>query len=154
MQEHDMILETEKALQRLIPVGLSEGVQEELDAQFDELAGGQLIHFRAAVRWVAGIGMAAAIAMGLFVGFSKVGVSGNELAGLDGTKMDAVFLEEGDRLEQVSDDGLYVDAGGSAVRKLRMRMVEESRIRDGETGIIVDVSVPRDETYLLPINTF
>ena len=64
------------------------------------------------------------------------------------------MLRQADRVEEVSDDGLYVDAGGSAVRRLRVRVVEESRMRDEETGIVVNLTAPREETYLLPISTF
>lgn len=154
MQERDIIRETEEALQRLIPVGLSEGLHEELEASFDELAGKDAFDFRLAAKWIAGIGVAAAVALGLFLGFSNGQLSGERLAGLDESVPDVIFLEESDRVEDVSDEGLYVDAGGSAVRKLRVRVVEETRMRDEETGIVVDLSAPREETYLVPISTF
>ncbi|MGJ8644998.1 MAG: hypothetical protein ACSHX9_16465 [Luteolibacter sp.] len=154
MQERDIIRETEEALQRLIPVGLSEGLHEELEASFDELADESTIDFRAAVKWAAGIGVAAAVVLGLFLGFTKDQMSGDRLAALSEAEPDVVFLEESDRVEDVSDEGLYVDAGGSAVRKLRVRVVEETRMRDEETGIVVDLSAPREETYLVPISTF
>lgn len=154
MQERDVIRETEEALQRLIPVGLSEGLQEELDASFDELAGESKMDFRAAAKWIVGIGAAAAVVMGLFLAFTNTETSGDRLVGLDEVEADVIFLEELDRVEDVSDEGLYVDAGGSAVRKLRVRLVEETRMRDEETGIVVDLSAPREETYLVPISTF
>ena len=65
-----------------------------------------------------------------------------------------VVLAETDRVEEMSDAGLFVHAGGSAIRKLRVRVVEESRVRDRETGIELTVTAPRQETYLVPVSTF
>lgn len=154
MQGRDIISETEAALRRLMPVGLSEGSRKELEAEFEELAGGGAIGFGLAAKWVAGVGFAAIVLLGLFLGVVKTQMPVDGLVGLDGAAPDVVFLEESDRVEDVSDEGLYVDAGGSAVRKLRVRLVEETRMRDEETGIVVDLTEPREETYLVPISTF
>ncbi|MEP2774350.1 MAG: hypothetical protein ABJQ29_16030 [Luteolibacter sp.] len=147
----------EEALQRLMPVALSEGVQAELETSFDELGGGGsagVLNFRMAAKWLGGLGLAAAVALSVFVALPKQGGGADETVGLDDVEPEVVFLEEADRVEQVSDEGLYVDAGGSAVRKLRVRVVEESRMRDEETGIVVDLSSPREETYLVPVSAF
>lgn len=154
MQERDVIRDTEEALQRLMPVGLSAGLQEGLEECFDELAGESKMDFYAVAKRIAAIGAVAVLVAGLVLGMIKIQTPGDRLAGLDEAEPDVVFLEELDRVEDVSDEGLYVDAGGSAVRKLRVRVVEESRIRDEETGIVVDLSAPREETYLVPISTF
>lgn len=154
MQERDVIRDTEEALQRLMPVGLSAGLQEGLEECFDELAGESKMDFYAVAKRIAAIGAVAVLVAGLVLGMIIIQTPGDRLAGLDEAEPDVVFLEELDRVEDVSDEGLYVDAGGSAVRKLRVRVVEESRIRDEETGIVVDLSAPREETYLVPISTF
>ncbi|MDP4626279.1 MAG: hypothetical protein NWT08_14235 [Akkermansiaceae bacterium] len=157
MQKRDVHSEMEAALQRLMPVGLSQGVHEELEERIDELASENsknIFNFYTAVKWMTGLGMAAAVTFGVFLGFTKDGVSIDRSAGVVDGESDVVFLEEADRVEQVSDEGLYVDAGGSAVRKLRVRVVEESRMRDKQTGIVVNLSAPREETYLVPISTF
>lgn len=154
MQERDVIRDTEEALQRLMPVGLSAGLQEGLEECFDELAGESKMDFYAVAKRIAAIGAVAVLVAGLVLGMIKIQTPGDRLAGLDEAEPDVVFLEELDRVEDVSDEGLYVDAGGSAVRKLRVRVVEEIRIRDEETGIVVDLSAPREETYLVPISTF
>ena len=64
------------------------------------------------------------------------------------TLPEMVFLSDVDRW-RISDEGLYVDSGGSAVRKVRVRVVEESQIRDEETGIIVMLTEPREEMYMV-----
>lgn len=153
MREGDVCGEVEEVLLRLMPVGLSRGVCEELEASFDELGGAEVVgdgRFRVGVKWLAGVGVAAGVMFGVFLGMKKDGGGGGARGGEGGVS----FLEEADRVEEVSDDGLYVDAGGSAVRRLRVRVVEESRMRDEETGIVVNLTAPREETYLLPISTF
>ncbi len=65
-----------------------------------------------------------------------------------------IYLSESDRVEAMSDEGLFVDSGGSAVRKLRVRVIEESQIRDEETGIVVMLTEPREEMYMVPVSTF
>lgn len=158
MQEPDPHEEMEKSLMRLMPVCLSEGAQAEIEAQIDELAGGENVvryGFSRATRWIAGLGIAAAVSVGVFVS----GSGRDETARLadDGsadTGRGLVFLTGKDRIEHVSDEGLFVDSGGSAIRKVRVRVVEESRIRDRETGIEVMLKEPRVEMYLVPVSTF
>lgn len=65
-----------------------------------------------------------------------------------------VFLTGSDRVEDAEDEGLFVDTGGSAVRKIRFRVVEETQVRDEETGIIVMLTEPREEQYMVPVSTF
>ena len=157
MRERDVHNEMEAALQRLMPVGLSQAVQEQLEANIDDLADearGDVFNFRTAAKWSGGLTAAAVVAFGLFVGFTKYNAKGDEQSVASAAESKVIFLEEADRVEEVSDDGLFVDAGGSAVRKVRVRVVEESRMRDEGTGIEVSLSAPREETYLLPISTF
>jgi len=54
----------------------------------------------------------------------------------------------------MSDEGLYIDTGGSAVRKVRIRVIEESQIRDEETGFVVMLTEPREEMYMVPVSNF
>lgn len=158
MQKRDVYEEVEEALQRLMPVGLSSGVQENLEASLEDLAGESgmgILDFRAVGKWIAGLGIAAAVVLGIFSIFQRVAVPmDRDSAWIGMPEREMVFLGEADRVELVRDEGLYVDVGGSAVRKLRVRMVEESRMRDEETGFVVSLSSPREETYLVPISTF
>lgn len=153
MREADPHEEMEKALLRLMPSALSDAAQAEMEAQIDELAGeGEVLRhdFSRWVKWLGGI--AAAVVIGVFA----FPFGNPETAPLVGMAEDdgMVVLTELDRVENVHDEGLFVDAGGSAVRKMSVRVVGESRILDEETGIEVTLTEPRKEMYLLPVSTF
>lgn len=148
----------EKALSGLMPVALSERVTEEIEAEIDALAGDEGNDFSGYFRWQAVAGFAAAIALALVV-FSL----GDKLGAEAGASInpqteeeipEMVFLAETDRVEVMADEGLFVDAGGSAVRKVRVRMVANSQIRDEETGIVVQLTEPREELYMVPVSNF
>lgn len=152
MRETDQNDEMEKALMRLMPVALSDSAQASMDARIDELAGVQVVthDFSRWAKWLGGI--AAAVAIGVFaLPF------GNWKAAplVDLTADDEmIVLNELDRVENVRDEGLFVDAGGSAMRKMSVRVIGESTIRDAETGIEVTLTEPREEMFLMPISTF
>ena len=156
MREADPHDEMEKALLRLMPAALSVGSQNEIDDMIDELADGAKVKrhgFGRPAAWLGVMGAAAALALGVFLipfGSDKA----SPLAASPLPQAGLVVLAETDRVENVRDAGLFVDAGGSAVRKMRVRVVEESRIRDEETGIELTLTVPREETYLMPVSTF
>lgn len=150
----------EKALLRLMPAALSETAQAGIEAQLDELSGSAellsgnaelLRHdFSRRAKWLGGI--AAAVTIGVFA----FPFGNQESAPLVGIAEDdgMVVITELDRVENVLDEGLFVDAGGSAVRKMSVRVVGESRILDEKTGIEVTLTEPRREMYLLPVSTF
>lgn len=156
MQKLESFSEIEDALARLMPTALSDGVQAEISERLGELcgdaqpAGVEDVRFP---RWIAASGIAAALVLG-FVVFSRSGaeISRKPVAAVEVPGV--VILNEADRVERVSDEGLFVDSGGSAVRKVRVRVVEESRIRDEESGIVMTLSEPREEMYLVPVSTF
>lgn len=154
MHKLDPFSEIEDALRRLMPVGLSGGVESEIASHIDELcgdadfAGSSVVRFP---KWIAASGVASAVVLGFAI-YPRAGKAGVGLAADAGPGV--VLLNEADRVERVSDEGLFVDSGGSAVRKLRVRVVGESRMRDEETGIVVTLSEPRVEMYLVPVSTF
>ena len=153
MRESDHCNEMEKALMRLVPAALSESAQAEMEARLDELSGdaGVIRHgFPRWAKWLGGIAAASAI------GVLAIPSGHRETAPLVGMAEDdgMVVLTELDRVENVRDEGLFVDAGGSSVRKMSVRVVGESRILDEETGFEVTLTEPRKEMYLLPISTF
>lgn len=151
MREADRYEEMEMALMRLMPVAQSDEAQAAMESQIDELACCGLVRhdFSRRAGWIGGL--AAALAAGVFA-ISSGTREAAPLAGMEPSGM--VVLAETDRVEEMSDAGLFVDAGGSAIRKLRVRVVEESRVRDRETGIELTVTAPRQETYLVPVSTF
>jgi len=148
----------EKALSGLMPVALSGRVCGEIGDALDELAGDTRMESAKFGKWPAIAGVAAAIALGLvvFLPESEAGPRSAEAESsqAEDGKSEMVFLTESDRIENVADEGLFVDAGGSAVRKVRVRVVEESRIRDEETGIVVMLTEPREELYMVPVSNF
>jgi hypothetical protein len=153
MREADRYDAMEKALLRLMPAALSETAQAGMEAQLDELSGSVKVlrhDFSRRAKWLGGI--AAAVTIGVFA----FPFDSRESAPLVGIAEDdgMVVITELDRVENVLDEGLFVDAGGSAVRKMSVRVVGESRILDEETGIEVTLTEPRREMYLLPVSTF
>ncbi len=159
MPKPEPYADIENALMRLMPVALSGGVQSEIESQLDELcgdadfAGSSVVKFP---KWIATSGIAAALLLG-FVFFPrpvKSGVNTVSRQPISAESPSLVLLNEADRVEQVSDDGLFVDSGGSAIRKVRVRVVGESTVRDEETGIVVKLAEPREEIHLVPVSTF
>lgn len=151
----------ENALGRLMPVALSERAGTELDEMIDSLSGNLEVEGSEPgwnVKWrvFGGIAAAAAFAALIFSSgpSSEKDLSDSTTRNVSDEAAEVVFLTESDRVEEVSDEGLYVDAGGSAVRKVRVRVVEESQLRDEETGIVVMLTEPREETYMVPVSTF
>ncbi len=161
MQKPDQNFEEmEKALSRLMPVAVSEDAQDRMDEMLDELAGDSEVtrfDFRKSAKWLAAGGIAAALGLGAYV---SVPDQINPLKAIEfvsnqnDLEPELIFLSESDRVEGVSDEGLYIDSGGSAVRKVRIRVVGESQIRDEETGIVVMLTEPREEMYMVPVSTF
>jgi hypothetical protein len=153
MRETDPHDELEKLLMRLMPVALSDSAQAEIETQIDELAGTDHVvrhDFSRWAKWLGGI--AAALAVGIYAIPSGTREAMPLVGSTSGVEM--VVLTELDRMESIRDEGLFVDPAGSAVRKMSVRVIGESRIRDEETGIEVTLTEPREEMYLMPISTF
>lgn len=157
--------EIEDALMRLMPVGMGQAAHSELESQLDELCGDadfeggdvgmpKVLRFP---KWIAASGIAAALLLG-FVLFPKGAKVGGDVVSPASVGADeapsVVLLTEVERVEQLSDEGLFVDSGGSAVRKFRRQVVGESKLLDKESGIEVTLSEPREEIYLVPVSTF
>ena len=160
MQKPDHnIGDLEKALFRLMPVAMSEEARDRMETMIDGLAGDSKVSrfdFRKAAKRLAVGGIAAAIGFGVYLSIpsQRELVESAPISDQGDLPPELVFLSESDRVEGVSDEGLFIDSGGSAVRKVRIRVVEESQIRDEETGIIVMLTEPREEMYSVPVSTF
>lgn len=172
MQKPDPI---EDILARLMPPALSEEGQRGIEAMIDELAGEsepvqqipvvaegpvlEVVH-SPWPRRIAAAGIAAAVAVlaATFVPTSY-GPALDSVAALDSQAMEElppefVLVSESDRIESSTDEGWVEDSDGSTMRALRLNVVEENNIRDEETGIVVQVSEPREEILLMPISAF
>ena len=157
MQAPDPI---ETVLARLMPPALSQDCQNELEAMISDLAGPdsspQISAIRRTGRWVLGGGIAAAVGAlcALFPIREEETASPAALAGVEAPPSGLVLLSESDRIESMTDEGWWEDADGSALRALRLNVVEENQVRDEESGMRVRISEPREEVLFVPISSF
>ncbi len=157
MQAPDPI---ETILARLMPPALSQDCQSEIEAALDELAS-----FEKAPRvlWrtvgVLGVGIAAAVAalVALFPIIHEApdaAVARIAPAAPAAPQAGFVLVSESDRIESMTDEGWQEDSDGAAMRTLRLSAVVENSVRDEESGMVVQISEPREEILLMPVSTF
>lgn len=155
----------EAILARLMPTALSEEGQRGIEAMIDELAGIPAENIAMtpppqAVRWdrrVMAAGIAAAIVAAAVI--SPMVFRASPLprtAGVSNMQNPAgfVLVSESDRVESTTDEGWHEYSDGSAMHAMRLSVVEENSLRDEETGIVMQVSEPREEIFLMPVNAF
>ena len=65
-----------------------------------------------------------------------------------------VLVSESGRVQSMLDEGLQDIGDGSAMQATRVNVVEESKLLDEETGIVVQISEPREEVLLMPVSAF
>lgn len=150
MQAPDPI---ETILARLMPPALSEECQFEIETRIEELAGAEKV---AGISWltrcVIGGGIAAAIGALCAVIPMLHEVPQPQVAVTSPSGFSLV--SESDRIESVTDEGWQESADGSAMHALRLSFVEENNVRDEESGMVVQITEPREEILLMPISTF
>jgi hypothetical protein len=153
----------ETILARLMPPALSEAGQRNIESMLDALSGESAPAVRAKtgaltwLRWLLPAGIAAAVVAAALVlplasppspsSWVSVAAGGESRAGL-------VLVGESDRIESMTDEGWQEESDGSAMRTLRLNVVEENSLLDEETGIVMQVSEPREEILLMPVSTF
>jgi hypothetical protein len=153
----------ETILARLMPPGLSDSGQRGIEAMLDELAAEsphlEIPHPATASPrmgwWIGGIaaaGVAAAWLLSATIVPFGAPVATSPAAG--GTPAELVLVGESGRIESMIDEGWQEGTDGSAMRALRLNVVEENSLRDEETGIVMTVSEPREEILLMPISAF
>ncbi len=151
--------EIEKALSRLMPAAISEEGKRSLDAMIDGLAAGETVvemPRKSPWPWLGGIGAAAAavvIALYLPAG-SPAPVSVTVTPPAATEKGGIVLLQQTERVENAEPEGWMSETDGVAHRAWRVRVVDEERLRDLETGYEVLVSRPREEVILMPVTAF
>lgn len=168
----------ETALVRLMPPGLSEAGQCSINAMLDELAGinpaaaeetaavvpappARRIR-RLAPGWIAASGIAAALAL---VASLRTGPLADDVhlaavisqqppvqVGIPASGL--VLVGEFDHIEAMTDEGWLADPDGVTMEATRIRVVEGNTFLDEETGVLVQVSEPREEIFLTPITAF
>lgn len=65
-----------------------------------------------------------------------------------------VLISESDQVQSIHDEGWSEQRDGSAMHSIRLRMIEKNRLMDEETGIVMQISEPREEIFLTPICAF
>lgn len=149
MRDHDAV---EAALGRLMPPAMRQDFQFELDEMIDGLAAETPVRQRPSRRLVAA-GIAAAV-VGLCAiptivrPLNLAAVLPRELP------LGAVVISQSGRIESMTDEGWQEDSDGFAMHAVRLDVIEENQLRDEETGMIVQISQPRQELLLSPISAF
>ncbi len=156
------ITSIEEKLARLMPPALSEGFQCELDEMIDELAADLPVTEHAVIApvtstkrgWI-GLGIAAAIgglcALPFFL--TERPSSVRQLAS-NLTTDQLIPISESDRIQSVTDEGLQEQADGSAMQAVSYRNIQESKLKDPETGDVIQVLITSNETLLSPVSSF
>lgn len=149
----------EAILSRLMPPALSEAGQRDIEAMFDDLATTRAAETNRVAQsprfWSAVGGIAAAIVAVVVISQSLQTTSAPVIARVvDNAPPAFELVGESDRVEDVRDDGWRESPEGSAMRAMRMRVVEENSLLDRETGIVMRITEPRDELLLMPVSAF
>jgi hypothetical protein len=150
----------ETILARLMPPALSQDGQQSIEAMLDSLAAatqpakpaGRLWFRRLLPGSIAAAGVAAALVFPLATppspaSWAAANSNKNSPPGL-------VLVGESDRVESMTDEGWQEDSDGSTMLATRLNVVEENSLLDEQTGIVMQVSQPREELYLTPVSTF
>jgi hypothetical protein len=159
MQAPDPI---ETILARLMPPAMSQAAQQDMEAMIDDLAGSAVENViphpsgNWFVRSLIGGGIAAAIGAMAAVFPLAPGTPGSRMTlGPPAYPSSGLVLISGsDRVESMTDEGWQESVDGSVMHALRLKAVEESSVRDEETGIVLKISEPREEILLTPISSF
>lgn len=151
--------EIEKALARLMPAALSEQGKSSLDDLIDGLAGTEQAAVpprRPGLSWAGGIAAAAAAVVVAFNWPSPAPLApaAGPLAGDAAAESGIVLIRQTERVEDAAPEGWLSETDGVAHRAWRVRVIDEDRVRDVETGYEVTVSRPREEVILMPVTAF
>jgi hypothetical protein len=159
----------EKALARLMPSAISEKGQRSMEDLIDSLAAGETVAVELPpaeksnrLSWFAfgGIGAAAAavvVALSLPRGgsgspavFENTSVSKTPSADSKGL----VLIGQSEVVEEAVPEDWMAETDGVPHRAWRVRVVDQERLRDVETGYEVLISRPREEVRLMPVTSF
>ena len=149
MQAPDPI---EAVLARLMPPGLSQQGQVEIEAMIGELAGPESSRGPSwFIRCAIGGGIAAAIGALIAVSPTQPAARPSAVAETD---RGYSLVSGSDRIESMTDEGWQEDADGLAMHTLRLKAIVENEVRDERSGMVVLISEPREEILSIPVNAF
>ncbi len=158
MRALDPIEEVESVMARLMPPALSENCQRDLELLIDDLAGpeAQNVVQIPKTKWAARIALGGGIAAAIGALIAVFPITDSASTPLVSQESPAgwVLVSESDRVESMTDEGWKEDANGAAIHAVRLNLVGENRMRDEETGMVVQISEPREEILLMPISSF
>ena len=152
----------EKALARLMPSAISEKGQRSMDDLIDSLAAGETVAVElppmkkpSRLPWFGALGAAAAavvVALSLPQGGSApAAVVENAPKAEEGN---VVLIGSSEVVEDAVPEDWMSETDGVPHRAWRVRVVDQERLRDVETGYEVLVSRPREEVRLMPVTSF
>jgi len=152
MQAPDPI---ETILARLMPPALCQDCQLEIESMIDDLAETLPAKVRE-ISWLTRslIGGGIAAAIGAMCAIFPMAQDPLKPRLAMTSTPEFVLVSKSDRVEAVTDEGWQEDMDGSAVYAVTLSAVEENNLRDEESGMVVQVSEPREEILLMPISAF
>ena len=156
----------EKALARLMPSAISEKGQRSIEDLIDSLAAGETVAVELSpvkqpsrLPWFGfgGIGAAAAavvVAFSIPQGKSPAVVENAPVRENSPSKADVVLIGSSEFVEDAVPEDWMSETDGVPHQAWRVRVVDQERLRDVETGYEVLVSRPREEVRLMPVTSF
>ncbi len=144
----------ENVLARLIPSAISDSSQLAIENLLDELATeSEIIRSPQRPKWLplAAVGIAATLVAAVVI--FEMNPSPHIIAAIKSPR-GVLLLGESDRVESMIDEGWHEISDGSAMRAMRLNVVEENRLFDEETGIVMQVTEPREEWLIMPVSAF
>jgi len=104
---------------------------------------------------VGGIAAAAAITLAaLIVGQYQTAPPSTIATVTRPIKPSLTLLEETGRVDDASNAGTVEESDGTSLQAWKYHVVEKDRMKDRATGLVVEVSQPRDEFLLMPVSAF
>lgn len=158
MQAPDPI---ETILARLMPPALSDDCQADIEEMVSNLAGPEsenvveISSGKWLVRSLIGGGIAAAIGAMCAIYPLKQRSAEDQVVQVANSAPNGgfVLVSESDRIESVTDEGWRKDSEGSAMHAVRLKTVQENRVRDESSGMVVQISEPREEVLMMPASS-
>jgi hypothetical protein len=153
----------ETILARLMPPALSATSQHRIESMLDSLAQSSTQastsrpHHRFSLHPMLSAGIAAAgVAAALIFSLTTrpTPASLTSIIPNSPPRSEFILVSESDRVESMIDEGWQENPDGSTLHALRINVVEENSLLDEETGIVMQVSEPREELLLMPVSTF
>lgn len=155
MQAPDPI---ETILARLMPPALSDEFQGGLNETIDKLAGPapenvtEISSGKWLVRSLVGGGIAAAMGA-MFAMYPANQTAEPAVAKTERASSGLVLMSASDRLESMTDVGMRKDSEGTDMHAVKVRSVQENKVRDQESGMIVKIREPREEILMTPVGS-